>query len=136
MNKVVLIGRLTKAIEVRQTTGENPMAVGRTSIAVDRRGKRDEADFINLVVFGKTAEAMEKYSDKGKKIAVDGHIQTGSYTNRDGQKVYTTDVVVDNVEFLEWKDDNANPAPTPATDADGFMNVPEGIDEDLPFNRP
>ena len=135
MNKVVLIGRLTKAIEVRQTTGENPMAVGRTSIAVDRRGNKGEADFINLVAFGKTAEAMEKYSDKGKKIAVDGHIQTGSYTNKDGQKVYTTDVVVDNVEFVEWKDKTDASAPTSKPD-EGWMNVPEGIDEDLPFNRP
>lgn len=134
MNKWIGIGRLTKAIEVRHTAGENSMAVGRTTIAVDRRGKSGEADFISLVVFGKTAEAMEKYSDKGKKIAVDGHIQTGSYTNKDGQKVYTTDVVVDNVEFIEWKETNA-PAPTSKPD-EGWMNVPEGIDEDLPFNRP
>ena len=133
MNKVVLIGRLTKAIEVRHTMGENSMAIGRTSIAVDRRGNKGEVDFINLVVFGKTAEAMEKYSDKGKKIAVDGHIQTGSYTNKDGQKVYTTDVVVDNVEFVEWKDKTDAPAPTSKPD-EGWMNVPEGIDEDeLPF---
>jgi single-strand DNA-binding protein len=134
MNKWIGIGRLSKAIEVRHTAGENSMAVGRTSIAVDRRGNKGEVDFINLVAFGKTAEAIEKYSDKGKKIAVEGHIQTGSYTNKDGQKVYTTDIVVDNVEFVEWKDKTDTPAPS--NPADGFMTVPEGIDEDLPFNRP
>ena len=135
MNKVFLTGRLTKAVEVR-LTAETQMAVGKTSIAVDRKGKKDETDFINLVAFGKIAEAMEKYSDKGKKIAVIGHIQTGSYTNKDGAKVYTTDVVVDEVEFIEWKD-KAEVQTAPAeTDADGFMNVPAGIDEELPFSVP
>lgn len=131
MNKVFLIGRLTKAVEVRVTAGDAPMTIGRTSIAVDRKGKKDEADFINIVAFGKTADAMVKYTDKGKKIAIEGRIQTGSYTNKDGQKVYTTDVIADNVEFIEWKDKEENPK----TDADGFMNIPEGIDELLPFNR-
>lgn len=130
MNVVVLIGRLTKAVELR-LTAESQMAVGRTSIAVDRKDKKGEADFINLVAFGKIAEAMEKYTDKGSRVAIRGHIQTGSYTNREGAKVYTTDVIVDDARFIDFKSQEEKTAPQ--TDADGFMNIPAGIDEELPF---
>ena len=147
MNKVILMGRLTRDPEVRYG-GANNSAVARFSLAVDRRFKRDgdeqTADFINCVAFGKTAEFLEKYARKGTKFVVEGRIQTGSYTNKDGQKVYTTDVVCENVEFAESKnsqgggnnggfDGGSNFAPS--SDAgDGFMNIPDGIDEELPFN--
>ena len=154
MNQVVLMGRLTRDPEVRYTTGENTLAVARYTLAVDRRFKRDgepTADFINCVSFGRTAEFAEKYFHQGIKIAVTGRIQTGSYTNKDGNKVYTTDIVVENQEFAESKaasDANgAGPvrtpsqasapqqaAPQPDTSGDGFMNIPDGIDEELPFN--
>lgn len=104
MNKAVLMGRLTRDADLRYTQGENAMAVARFTLAVDRRGKRqDTADFISCVAFGKSAEALDKYCRKGTKICLDGHIQTGSYTNKDGVKVYTTDVIVDSWEFAESK---------------------------------
>ena len=139
MNKVILMGRLTRDPEVRYTQGDNAMAIARYSLAVDRRFKRDgepDADFINCVAFGKSGEFAEKYLKKGTKIAVVGRIQTGSYTNKDGQKVYTTDVVVEEQEFAESKNssssDNNQSAPTNKnTD---FMSIPDGIDEELPFN--
>ena len=149
MNKVILMGRLTRDPEVRYSAGDNAMAIARYSLAVDRRrranGGADEqtADFINCVSFGKTAEFAEKYLRKGTKMLVTGRIQTGSYTNKDGVKVYTTDVVVEEQEFAESKGTGeanrgsfqAAPAPAPAFDAgDGFMNIPDGIDEELPFN--
>lgn len=150
MNKVILMGRLTRDPEVRYSAGENSLAIARYTIAVDRRFKRDgeaTADFISCVAFGRTAEFAEKYFRQGIKIAVSGRIQTGSYTNREGQKVYTTEVVVEDQEFAESKnasDSNmsfSNPAqpqpqtPAPgAASADGFMNIPDGIDEELPFN--
>ena len=144
MNKVVLMGRLTRDPEVRYSQGENALAIARYTLAVDRRFKRDgeqSADFINCVVFGKSAEFTERYFRQGMRITVCGRIQTGSYTNRDGVKVYTTEVVVEEQEFAESKNaSNAqtyqtNPAPAPAMDAgDGFMNIPDGIDEELPFN--
>ena len=134
MNKVILIGRLTREPEVRYS-GET--AVSRYSLAVDRKFKREgeqTADFINCVAFGKNGEFAEKYLKKGMKIAVTGRIQTGSYTDKDGKKVYTTDVIVEEHEFCESKGSNENnPAPQ-ATDPDGFMNIPDGIDEELPFN--
>jgi single-strand DNA-binding protein len=142
MNKVILMGRLTRDPEVRYG-GANNSAVARFSLAVDRRFKREgdeqTADFINCVAFGKTAEFLEKYARKGTKFVVEGRIQTGSYTNKDGQKVYTTDVVCENVEFAESKGSNAGAGGgndfTPTSDAgDGFMNIPDGIDEELPFN--
>ena len=189
MNKVILMGRLTRDPEVRYTTGDNQMAIARYTLAVDRRFSRggnndgNNADFIPCVVFGKSAEFTEKYLKKGTKIAVTGRIQTGSYTNRDGVKVYTTEVVVEDQEFAESKNaasgsgnfsgynggnggyngsgnsgynnggnggyrgganqaprDNAPaPAPAPAPQEpasdslDGFMNIPDGIDEELPF---
>ena len=147
MNKVILMGRLTRDPEVRYSQGDNASAVARYSLAVDRRFKRDgeqSTDFINCVAFGKTAEFAERYLRQGTKLLVTGRIQTGSYTNRDGVKVYTTDVVVEEQEFAESKAASgtsnatyqASPAPTPSTDiGDGFMNIPDGIDEELPFSQ-
>ena len=150
MNKVILMGRLTRDPEVRYSAGENSMAIARYTIAVDRRFKRDgeaTADFIGCVAFGRQAEFAEKYFRQGIRIVVSGRIQTGSYTNRDGNKVYTTDVVVEEQEFAESKavsDSHVGqvasmgaPAPTPTpsmASADGFMNIPDGIDEELPFS--
>lgn len=142
MNKVILMGRLTRNPDVRYTQGEEPMAIARFTLAVDRRGKRDgeaSADFPSCVCFRRTAEFIEKYAHQGTKLVVVGRIQTGSYTNRDGQKVYTTDVVVEEAEFAESKaaaDRNAQqtPPPSPDTGADGFMNIPDGIEEELPFD--
>ena len=153
MNKVILMGRLTRDPDVRYSAGENSTAVARYTLAVDRRFRRDvdsaTADFIGCVAFGRQAEFAEKYLRQGTKIAITGRIQTGSYTNRQGQKVYTTDVVVEEQEFAESKNaggnnggysapQHNNPAPSANTSdlgsADGFMNIPDGIDEELPFN--
>lgn len=136
MNKVILLGRLTRDPEVRYTQGNEPMAVARYSLAVDRQGKKDEnkqnADFISCVAFGKRGEFAEKYLHKGTKIAVCGRLQTGSYTAQDGTKRYTTDVVVDEHSFCESKGTTSE---AQATDEDGFMNVPDGVEDDgLPFN--
>ena len=140
MNKVILMGRLTRDPEVRYTQGDNSMAVARYTLAVERRhrrnGEEQEADFIRCVAFGKSAEIAEKYFSQGTKLVVSGRIQTGSYTNKDGQKVYTTDVIVEEQEFAESKRDGGtqeHPVPTAAS-GDGFMNIPDGIDEELPFN--
>lgn len=137
MNKVILMGRLTREPEVRYS-GET--AVARYSLAVDRKYKKDgeaTADFISCVAFGKSGEFVEKYLKKGMKIAVTGRIQTGSYTNKDGVKVYTTDVIVEEHEFCESKvsgtQDSSN-VPTFAPGDDGFINIPDGIEEELPFN--
>lgn len=144
MNKVILMGRLTRDPEIRYSQGENPTAIARFTLAVDRRFKREgeqSADFINCISFGKSAEFAEKYLHKGTKIAVTGRIQTGSYTNKDGVKVYTTDVVVEEQEFAESKSasgqggqNNSGVSPYGSTPDDGFMNIPDGIDEELPFN--
>ena len=140
MNKVILMGRLTRDPEVRYTQGDNAMAITRYSLAVDRRFKKDgdeqTADFINCIAFGKAGEFAEKYFRKGTKIAVVGRIQTGSYTNKDGQKVYTTDVVVEEQEFAESKNSGSsdNNQSAPANKNTDFMNIPDGIDEELPFN--
>ena len=150
MNKVILMGRLTRDPEVRYSAGENSMAIARYTLAVDRRFKRDgeaTADFISCVAFGRAAEFAERYFRQGIRIVVSGRIQTGSYTNREGNKVYTTDVVVEEQEFAESKavsDSHVGqvasmgaPAPTPTpsmASADGFMNIPDGIDEELPFS--
>ena len=155
MNKVILMGRLTRDPNVRYTQqngSQESMCVARYTLAVDRRGARDgqqSADFISCVAFGKNGEFAEKYLKQGTKIVITGRIQTGSYTNRDGQKVYTTDVVIEEQEFAESKassdsyaashpQQNAAPAPSMpspgAASADGFMNIPDGIDEELPFN--
>ena len=151
MNKVILMGNLTRDPEIRYSQGENSTAIARYTLAVDRRFRRSNdgeqsADFIGCVAFGRSAEFAEKYFRQGLKVIVTGRIQTGSYTNKDGQKVYTTDVVVEDQEFAESKavsDANAGsfsqatptPTPAPISDAgDGFMNIPDGIDEELPFN--
>lgn len=139
MNKVILMGRLCADPEVRYSQNQNQTAVARYRLAVDRRFKREgeqTADFISCVAFGKAAEFAEKYLRQGTKIAITGRIQTGSYTNREGQKVYTTDVVVEEQEFAESKGASGNiegSAPQ-AADPDGFMSLPDGIDEELPFN--
>jgi len=133
-----MIGRLTRNPEIRHSQGDNPMAIARYSLAVDRRFKRPgepEADFINCVAFGKSAEFVEKYLTQGNKIAIVGRIQTGSYTNKDGQKVYTTDVVVEEHEFAQSKSsEGASLSQSAPVDDQGFMNIPEGLDEELPFN--
>lgn len=147
MNKVILMGRLTRDPDVRYTTGENPLAIARYTLAVDRRFHKDgeaTADFISCVVFGCAAEFAEKYFRQGLKITISGRIQTGSYTNREGQKVYTTEIVVEEQEFAESKSSGDNgaayyppkqtPPPAPADGADGFMNIPDGIEEELPFS--
>ena len=187
MNKVILMGRLTRDPDIRQSQGENGTLVARFTLAVDRRFRRDNndsADFISCVAFGKLAEFAEKYLSRGKKVVLTGRIQTGSYTNREGQKVYTTDVVAEEIEFAESKNaesrggsdysggysgggysggsdrdygsrpsygggssysDSSSSSPAPDSGADmapaggsgfddGFMNVPEGIDDELPFN--
>ena len=142
------MGRLTRDPDIRYSQGENAMAIARYTLAVDRRFKRDasgqeqSADFISCVAFGKTAEFAERYLRQGTKLVVEGRIQTGSYTNKDGQKVYTTDVVVENCEFAESKNSAsdggsyASSRPEPVNAAgDGFMNIPDGVeDEGLPFN--
>ena len=149
MNVVVLVGRLTRDPDIRQSQGDTPTVVARYTLAVDRRfnrnGNADQtADFISMVSFGRTAEFIEKYVHKGTKLVVRGRIQTGSYTNKDGQKVYTTDVVGEDVEFAESKkaaegydggnygSSSGNSSPMNDVD-DGFINVPDGIIEELPF---
>ncbi|MBQ6695108.1 MAG: single-stranded DNA-binding protein [Lachnospiraceae bacterium] len=160
MNKVILMGRLTRDPEVRYSQGATPLAIARYTLAVDRRnarsnnnGEEQTADFINCVAFGRVGEFAEKYFRKGTKIAITGRIQTGSYTNKDGVKVYTTEVVVEEQEFAESKNASAGneggytggnnygggynnnySSPAPSGAGDGFMNIPDGIDEELPFN--
>ena len=147
MNKVILMGRLTRDPEVRYTQGENAMAVAKYTLAVDRRrgkgsGDEQQADFISCTAFGKSGEFAEKYLHKGTKICVSGRIQTGSYTNKDGNKVYTTDVVVEDQEFAESKGagTGSESAAAPAAkdgkseaSSDGFMNIPDGIEDEIPF---
>jgi single-strand DNA-binding protein len=146
MNKVILMGRLTRDPEVRYSQGERPTAVARYTLAVNRTFKRagePDADFINCVTFGRSAEFAEKYFRQGIRIVVSGRIQTGSYTNRDGVKVYTTEVIVEDQEFAESKASgeqsaaayNSRPAAAPSAPVgDGFMNIPDGLDEELPFS--
>lgn len=142
MNKVVLLGRLVRDPEVRYSQGDKPTAVAQWTLAVDRKFKREgepDADFISCKAFGKTAEFVEKYFKQGSKIALEGHIQTGSYTNKEGVKVYTTDVMVEQVEFAESKGSgsgdggSSRPAPSQAQ-GEGFMNIPEDLGEELPFS--
>lgn len=137
---------MTKDPDIRYSAGATQMCVAKFTLAVDRKFKKEgeaSADFINCVSFGKTAEFAEKYFRKGTKILVSGRIQTGSYTNKDGNKVYTTDVVVEEQEFAEsknqnngtYQNQNTQPTPTPMTgNTDGWMNIPDGIDESLPFD--
>lgn len=142
MNKVILIGRLTRDPEVRYT--DSGTSIARFTLATDRKFKREgepDADFISCVSFGKSAEFAEKYFKQGTKIAITGRIQTGSYTNKDGQKVYTTDVVIEEQEFAESKSSGSDsgyqqsqrPVPSQAI-GDGFINIPDGLDEELPFS--
>lgn len=143
MNKVILMGRLTRDPDIRYSQGENAMAIARFTLAVNRRIKKDSAtdqqtaDFISCIAFGKTAEFYEKYTHQGIKLVVEGRIQTGSYTNKEGVKVYTTEVVVENTEFAESKNStesgtaSARPEPENITE-DGFMNIPD--DDALPFS--
>ena len=143
MNKVILMGRLTRDPDVRYTqrnSSQKQTCIARYTLAVDRRFKRDSeqsADFIGCVAFGRDAEFAEKYFRQGTKIVITGRIQTGSYTNRDGQKVYTTDIIVEEQEFAESKkaagQQDAQSTAYPTT-GDGFMNIPDGIDEELPFS--
>ena len=139
MNKVVLLGRLTKDPEVRYSTGEKETAVARYTVAVDRRFKRDgepTADFIPCVVFGRSSEFAEKYFHQGMRVSISGHIQTGSYTNKDGVKVYTTVVIVEEQEFAESKSESkntSNPVEESSAD-DGFMNLTDEYDDELPFH--
>ena len=147
MNKVVLMGRLTRDPDVRYTQGDRPLAVARYTLAVNRRFKRDnepDADFINCVAFGRAGEFAERYLKKGTKIVVSGRIQTGSYTNKEGMRVYTTDVVIEEQDFAESKAAAAQnmaadmpmprePKPSAAA-SDGFMNIPDGLEEELPFS--
>ena len=156
MNRVILMGRLTRDPELRYSQGERAMAIARYTLAVDRRGRRSQdgneqtADFINCVAFDRQGEFAEKYFRQGMRVLVSGRIQTGSYVNRDGQKVYTTDIIVDDQEFADSKGAAADmsgyrggyqqpaqpqqPAPS-STIGDGFMNIPDGVeDEGLPFN--
>lgn len=145
MNKVILMGRLTRDPEVRYSQSSEPLAIARYTLAVDRRGRKDtsgneqSADFIPCVAFGKAGEFVEKYFRQGIKVVVSGRIQTGSYTNKDGNKVYTTEVIVEEQEFAESKNASQNsgesserPGPSMAS-ADGFMSIPDGIENELPF---
>ena len=141
MNKIILVGRLTRDPEVRYSSGEIQTAVARYMLAVERRFKRNNeptADFIQCVVFGKSAEFAEKYFRKGMRISVSGRIQTGSYTNKDGVRVYTTEVIVEEQEFAESKSESASAhahvSQEGASSDDGFMNIPDNIDEELPFH--
>ena len=143
MNKVILMGRLTRDVETRYSQGNEPMAISRYTLAVDRRGKKDgdeqTADFINCVAFGRVGEFAEKYFHKGMKIAITGRIQTGSYTNKDCVKVYTTEVVIEDQEFAESKQggfaDGASKINAPIeTESDDFMSIPDALEDELPFN--
>lgn len=149
MNCCIFCGRLTRDVDVRYTQGQNPMAIARFSLAIDRRGKDKGADYPNMVAFGKTAEFCEKYLKKGTKIEVRSHVQTGSYTNKDGVKVFTTEFAIDEVEFAESRataaqNQNAqtapqtnsqpqNTQPTPANNVDAYVNIPDSLDGELPF---
>jgi single-strand DNA-binding protein len=143
MNKAILIGRLTRDPEVRYSAGENSTAVARFTLAVNRKFKRQgdtqDADFLSCIAFGKNAEFIEKYFKQGMKAEIQAHVQTGSYINKDGVKVYTTDFVIDEIDFAESKREDggqsspSKPEPSLAQ-ANDFMSIPDGIDENLPFN--
>lgn len=139
MNKVILMGRLTRDPEVRYSQGDKPTAIARYTLAIDRRNKTSDSnrttDFVSCVAFGKMADFVETYLHKGTKVLITGRIQTGSYTNKDGQKIYTTDVVVDEHEFAESKsqaDKSTTDMSAPVSE-DGFMHIPDDIEEELPF---
>lgn len=136
MNKCIFLGRLTRDPEIRYTTGTQPIAVANYTLAVDKRFKREgepAADFLNFVAYAKTAEFAERFLKKGTKIVVTARVQTRNYTNKDGQKVYVTEFVVEEQEFAESKG-SGNHEPEQTPEDDGFMHVPDGLDEELPFN--
>lgn len=131
------MGRLTSDPEIRYSNGEEQIAIGRYRLAVNRRSSKQgeqEADFISCIAFGRAAEFADKYFRKGMQVLITGRIQTGSYTNREGIRVYTTDVVIEDQEFADSKRSNNGSSPEPATDASEFMDIPDGIDSELPFN--
>lgn len=135
------MGRLTRDPDVKYSQGEKSIAVARYTLAVDRRGKKDpdsneqQADFISCVAFDRSGEFAEKYFRQGMRVLISGRIQTGSYTNKEGKKVYTTDVVVESQEFADSKNASGQNTTPESTSNDGFMNVPDGVDDDtLPFN--
>lgn len=139
MNSVNLLGRLTRDPEVKYSQGDKPLAIARYTLAVNRTMKKDEADFINVIAFGKAGEFAEKYFKQGQQVAVTGRIQTGNYTNKEGVKVYTFEVVADNQYFASSKSEGSVPSTnnkpqSSVSKSDGFMNIPDGIDEELPFN--
>ena len=137
MNKAILVGRLTRDQEVRYSQDENATAVARYTVAVDRRFKRDgepTADFIRCLVFGRSAEFAEQYFRQGMRVSISGRIQTGSYTNKDGVKVYTTEVIVEEQEFAESRTEQERNKAQGADEGDGFMNIQDDIDNELPFN--
>ena len=148
MNCAIMCGRLTRDPEVKYTQGEKPMCIAKFSIAIDRKGRDNGADYPNIIAFGKTGEFCEKYLKKGTKVNIRSHVQTGSYTNRDGNKVYTTDFVVDEIEFAESKAASAQTQNTqttqqtqtqptqqtaPANNIDAYVNIPDSLDGELPF---
>lgn len=135
MNSCNFVGRTTRDLEVRVSAGENQMSIGRTSLAISGGyGDKKRTEFVNLVMFGKTADNFAKYVKKGQLVAISSHVQTGSYTNKDGQKVNTTDFIVDNFYFAE-KASSSNASSSNATaDGSGFVNIPDSIEDELPFN--
>ena len=133
MNKIILLGRLTRDPEVRYTQGDNSMAIAKFSLAVNRRFKKEnepEADFFNCTAFSKQAEFVEKYLKQGTKILLSGRIQNDNYTNKEGQKVYSIQIMVEEIEFAESKNNSTS---EPSQSNDGFMNIPDGLQEELPF---
>lgn len=138
MNRFIAIGRITRDPEMRYVGADSQTVVAKFGLAINRRFKRDgepDADFINCVAFGKIAEIIEKYTSKGSQVGIVARVQTGNYTNKDGVKVYTTDFVVEELDLLDKKNTGENAsAPVPSNSQDGFMSIPDGIDEELPFN--
>lgn len=138
MNRFIAIGRITRDPEMRYVGADSQTVVAKFGLAINRRFKRDgepDADFINCVAFGKIAEIIEKYTSKGSQVGIVARVQTGNYTNKDGVNVYTTDFVVEELDLLDKKNTGENAsAPVPSNSQDGFMNIPDGIDEELPFN--
>ena len=137
MNKIILLGRLTQDAEVRYSQGEKSMAIANFSIAVNRKFKREgepDADFFNCTAFGKQAEFVEKYLKKGTKILLTGKVQNNNYTNKEGQKVYSVQIITEEIEFAESKAADAGTQPTPTQENNGFVNIPDGLQEELPFN--
>ena len=137
MNKIILLGRIVRDPEVRYTQGQNAMAIGKFSLAVNRKYKREnepEADFFNCTSFGKQAEFVEKYLKKGSKVLISGRVQNDNYTNKEGQKVYSVQIMVEEIEFAESKGSSDAGKQQSESSSEGFVNIPEGLQEELPFN--